>query len=104
MKHSGPTGISVSIIISELTDDPTFVQYLDSFSYGSKDKVTYDTKNINDYKWWFAEDDNHQYYCSEFNGKIYDVLIYKNKEKDSVYKELVKMFKKTLFFEHLEEK
>ena len=103
MKQSGPTGVDIWITIVPLTEEVDLKQYLETASYGNKDKVTYDTKNINDYKWNFAEDKKHQYYCVDFDGMIYDIVIYKNKEKDSVYQEIVKMFKKTLFFEHLEE-
>ena len=58
--------------------------------------------NINDYEWYKGKKKNQYYYTASFRNNVYDILIKNNEESDDLYKDTIRMFDETLFFEQLE--
>ena len=101
LKDAGPTGIDVMILVKEIDKSFKTDEFINKDSMSVKDNVELKKVNINDYEWYKGKKNNKYYYCSTFRGHVYDIIIKENEDSD-IYKDTIRMFENTLFFEQLE--
>ena len=102
--YTGNLGKGKSSELYVLVLVKTVDENFDLDKYVASKDGKYEKKKINDFNWYKYNTDNANYYTSSYNGNVYDISIHKYSDPENMYKDTIKMFEKTLFFEIIEAK
>ena len=101
-KDAGPTGLDFMVLVDETPEDFKLEKYALKESTGAKKGHTLEKMEFNDYEWYGIVLEHEAYYCSEFNGNVYDISIIENDDLSKVFPDVIMMTEKTLYFEESE--
>ena len=98
-KDAGPTGLDYMVLVDEVPDDFKIEDYAKKNAKGAKKGYTLGKLKFNDHVWYGIVMEHEAYYCSEYNGYVYDISIVENDDLSKVYPDVIMMTEKTLYFE-----